>query len=69
MTRHRDVAESGRSPERPPPAAGLCPRCEHVRKVVSAKGAVFWMCEKSRSDARLPRYPAQPRMVCTSFTG
>jgi hypothetical protein len=50
-----------------PWSAGLCPRCHHVRRIESAKGSVFWLCEKSREDARLPRYPPQPRMVCHGF--
>lgn len=52
-------------PARPP--SGLCPECVHVRKVVSAKGSVFWMCERARDDARFPRYPVQPRMECPGF--
>ncbi|MCC7014079.1 MAG: hypothetical protein IT454_16095 [Planctomycetes bacterium] len=49
------------------PSQGLCPQCAHVRRIESAKGSVFWMCEKSRDDPRYPRYPAQPRMVCPGF--
>jgi hypothetical protein len=51
----------------PPPPRGLCPDCKHVRKIVSAKGSVFWMCARSKDDERFPRYPAQPRMECPGF--
>jgi hypothetical protein len=47
---------------------GLGPDCAHVRKIESAKGSVFWMCELSKADARYPRYPVQPRMVCAGFS-
>lgn len=57
------------APERTPRPgpAGLCPECALVRRVVSDRGAVFWLCELSRSDPRFPRYPAQPRMECPGF--
>ena len=58
-------------PREPPPRPlrrGLCPDCAHVRRVESAKGSVFWMCELARRDPRFPRYPAQPRMECSGFT-
>jgi hypothetical protein len=38
-----------------------------VRKIESAKGSVFWMCELSKKDERFPRYPVQPRMACPGF--
>jgi hypothetical protein len=46
---------------------GLCPQCHHVRRITSAKGSVFLLCELSKSDARFPRYPPQPRMECAGF--
>jgi hypothetical protein len=46
---------------------GLCPDCVHVRRIESAKGSVFWMCELSKQDERFPRYPVQPRMACPGF--
>jgi hypothetical protein len=49
------------------PRRGLCPECACVRQIVSAKGSVFWMCEKARDDERFPRYPVQPRLVCEGF--
>lgn len=49
------------------PRRGLCPECSFVRQIVSAKGSVFWMCEKARENERFPRYPVQPRLVCEGF--
>lgn len=62
--------------ERPAPAPGpaprpgpegLCPHCPHVRRITSERGSVFFLCELSRSDERFPRYPAQPRVVCSGY--
>jgi hypothetical protein len=39
-----------------------------VRRIVSAKGSTFWMCELAREKPEeFPRYPPQPRMVCSGF--
>lgn len=46
---------------------GLCPRCIHVRRIESAKGSVFLLCERSKDDPRFPRYPPQPRVECAGF--
>lgn len=59
-------------PQRVPPPRtnareGLCPHCHHVRAITSAKGSVFYLCERSKSDERFPRYPVQPRMECLGF--
>jgi len=40
-----------------------------VRAVTSDRGSVFLRCELSRTDPRLPRYPAQPRLVCAGHPG
>lgn len=54
-------------PRRPDPRHGLCPQCAFVRQIVSAKGSVFWMCERARENERYPRYPVQPKLVCEGF--
>jgi hypothetical protein len=46
---------------------GLCPRCVHVRRIDSAKGSTFWLCQRAATDASFPRYPPQPRMECAGF--
>jgi hypothetical protein len=50
------------------PRASLCEACSHVREVVSGKGSRFLLCRLSHSDARYPRYPAQPVLHCGGFT-
>jgi len=51
--------------DRIPPTAGLCARCVHARSIVSGRGSQFVLCERSRMDARFPRYPSLPVRACT----
>ncbi len=46
---------------------GLCPRCRWVRRIESARGSVFLLCERSQADASFPRYPPQPVVACAGF--
>jgi hypothetical protein len=46
---------------------GLCPSCRHVRTVTSERGSVFLLCQLAREEPSLPRYPPQPRMVCSGY--
>jgi hypothetical protein len=43
--------------------AGLCAACRHAR-VVPGANSRFWLCERSRTDARYPRYPRLPVRRC-----
>ena len=47
-----------------PGAAGLCADCRHVRRVRSARGAVFLLCQRARDDPRYARYPPLPVLRC-----
>ncbi len=47
--------------------SGLCPRCVHVRVIESERGSRFFLCTKAKDDPALPRYPPQPRHVCSAF--
>ncbi|MFO1009732.1 MAG: hypothetical protein U1F29_06660 [Planctomycetota bacterium] len=60
-------------PERAPRPLGpagnsLCTTCAHVQRVESAKGSVFWLCGRSKSDPRFPKYPPQPVVSCAGHT-
>jgi hypothetical protein len=46
---------------------GLCATCVHVQRVVSSKGAAFYLCRKSETDDRFPRYPALPVRRCAGY--
>ena len=45
----------------------LCPRCAHVKVVVSGKGSVFFLCLLAAEDPRYPKYPPQPVVSCAGF--
>ena len=46
----------------------LCPRCAHVRALLSDRGSVFLQCRLAASDARFPRYPPQPVVACSGLS-
>lgn len=50
-----------------PPAPGLCAECAFHRVVENARGSRFWLCERSRFDARFPRYPQLPVLACAGY--
>jgi hypothetical protein len=45
---------------------GLCAACRHAR-IVRSKRSTFWLCERSRTDPRFPRYPNLPVLRCVGF--
>lgn len=42
---------------------GLCASCRHSREIPGARSR-FWLCERSRTDPRFPRYPRLPVLRC-----
>ena len=50
-----------------PPAIGLCQSCRFARTITSGKGSTFWLCRKSETDPRFPRYPALPVLECSGY--
>jgi len=46
---------------------GLCEDCAEGRAIESARGSVFWLCERSRTDPSFPRYPRLPVLACRGF--
>jgi GNAT superfamily N-acetyltransferase len=47
--------------------AGLCASCRHVQRITSARGSAFYLCARSRSDARYPKYPRLPVLDCAGY--
>lgn len=52
----------------PPPEPGLCGTCAHARVIENRRGSRFHLCERSRIDARYPRYPRLPVLECPGWT-
>lgn len=46
---------------------GLCAGCRHGREIRSDRGSVFWLCRRSATDPRFPRYPALPVRACPGY--
>ena len=46
---------------------GQCGTCRQARVVPSARGSVFILCIRARTDARFPKYPALPRWQCAGY--
>jgi hypothetical protein len=46
---------------------GLCSACAHARLIRSAKDSEFWLCERSKADARFSKYPPLPVRACIGF--
>jgi GNAT superfamily N-acetyltransferase len=46
---------------------GQCGSCRQAQVVSSARGSVFLLCRRSRTDATYPRYPALPRWTCAGY--
>ena len=51
----------------PPPEAGLCAHCRHVRALANRRGSVFVMCDLAADDPRLRQYPQLPVLACHAF--
>ena len=45
----------------------LCEYCGYAKEVVSGKGSRFWLCSRSTTDGRFPKYPPQPVVKCIGF--
>ena len=47
---------------------GLCETCRHSTAIQNDRGSRFYMCERSRTDPRFPRYPRLPIVACVGYT-
>jgi hypothetical protein len=47
--------------------AGLCATCVHARRVESARGSEFILCELSAIDPAFPKYPRLPVIECSGY--
>lgn len=47
--------------------AGLCADCAHARRVESARGSVFYLCQRAAFDPAFPKYPQLPVSTCAGY--
>jgi hypothetical protein len=47
--------------------AGLCADCAHARRIESARGSAFYLCELSASDPSYAKYPSLPVIQCAGY--
>jgi hypothetical protein len=57
-----------RSGENETAPEGLCANCAFARRIESARGSRFVLCEKSRTDPGFAKYPRLPVIACSGFT-
>jgi len=50
-----------------PSRVGLCETCQFVRRIESDRGSVFYMCQRSLTDASFPKYPRLPVLQCRGY--
>lgn len=50
-------------------AAGLCAECLYARQLVSVRGSIFYLCERSNNDPSFRRYPNLPILQCSGYLG
>ena len=43
---------------------GLCGSCRHARVIETARGSTFYLCRRSETDSRFPKYPPLPVWTC-----
>jgi hypothetical protein len=46
--------------------AGLCATCLHCR-IVKTERSTFYLCQRSFTDPRFPKYPPIPVRACTGY--
>jgi hypothetical protein len=62
-----DADRPSREPDIDRERVGLCADCRWARRVPSQRGAVFFLCRRSETDAAFPRYPRLPRLSCEGY--
>ena len=48
-------------------SAGLCATCVNMRRIVSDRGSVFYLCELAKVDGRFAKYPRLPVRECEGY--
>jgi hypothetical protein len=50
-----------------PERVGLCLDCRHARRIESARGSVFYLCQRFATDPIFPKYPRLPVIECRGY--
>ena len=53
--------------ERLQSGVGLCTDCRFMRQITSDRGSIFYLCERSATDERFPKYPRLPVLRCMGY--
>jgi hypothetical protein len=48
--------------------AGMCANCRLARRIESARGSKFILCELSASEPVFPKYPRLPVIECAGYS-
>jgi hypothetical protein len=46
---------------------GLCADCRYMKKIESARGAIFYFCQRSTLEPEFPKYPRLPVLQCRGY--
>jgi hypothetical protein len=46
---------------------GLCRTCQHVKRIETKRGSVFYQCLLSHTVASWPKYPPLPVLQCRGY--
>ncbi len=50
-----------------PSRIGLCANCQHMRQITSDRGSTFYLCQRSATDLKFPKYPRLPVIECSGY--
>ena len=48
-------------------SVGLCSDCRCMRQILSDRGSTFYLCERSATDPKFPKYPRLPVLQCAGY--
>ena len=66
--RYPCCVETSANPEKERAQAGLCAGCGYARRIASARGAHFLLCQRSADDPAYVKYPRLPVLACPGYT-
>jgi hypothetical protein len=49
------------------PHPGLCATCQHMERMETRRGGVFYRCLLAQTDLSFPKYPSLPVRRCRGY--